>query len=102
MKINIDGIFIDEYTLNQERICSAEGCQKTYRIIDYYESSEEKFYPPINYVRGCFSECLECWLNVSQFMNSPIENQYRCDFSVSFPEDHDFWYDVKDFPDYPF
>lgn len=97
MKINVNGIFFDEYSLNLERTCGEKSCQKTYRIIDYYESSEDKFYPPIDYARGCSSECLECWLDLTQFMNKPLVNNDFLDLNISIPDDHSFWYDHNDF-----
>ncbi len=97
MKININGIFIDDYSLNIERVCHDKACLKTYRIIEYYEGSEARFYPPYNYVQGCSSYCLECWLDVSQFMNKLEENKKNYELDLSFPVDHSNWYAEENF-----
>lgn len=99
MKINENGISIDEYSLHLERICKEPLCGKKYRIHEYIENEEHQFYPPINYVKGCSRFCLECWLDVTQFIepqesDNEVEN---IELNFSFPLDHDHWYDESKF-----
>lgn len=92
MKINSEGILIDEYSANLERVCKEPECKKVYRIVEYYESNNSYFYRPYNYVKGCSDFCLECWLDVSEFVEkSPTaEPSYQLDLEL--PQDHSHWY----------
>jgi len=97
MKINIDGIFIDDYSINIERVCHGEDCHKTYRIIECYDRGESYFYPPYNYIKGCVNYCLGCWLDMSQFMGKTEEKKQNHELNLSFPKNHSSWYREKDF-----
>jgi hypothetical protein len=99
MRINENGILIDKYSKNLERRCTKLSCNKKYRIIEYLEGSEGMFYPPVNYIQGCSSSCLECWLGVSELMkdNSPEEHQDINNLNLKFPSEHDHWYNENNY-----
>jgi hypothetical protein len=95
MKIKQDGIYIDEYNMYLERRCKESSCGKKYTIYSHYSNSKSFFYPPVNYVQGCSKYCLECWLDVTQYMDDTVHNepQENHNLNLSFPLKHDHWYD---------
>lgn len=97
MKIKQDGIDIDEYNMYLERRCKESSCGKKYIIYSHYPHSKAFFYPPINYVRGCSKYCLECWLGVTQHMDTTVQNepQENHKLKLNFPLKHDHWYDKE-------
>jgi len=99
MKIDKNGIFIDDYNKNLERRCVDSSCQKKYSINEYLEGSEGDFYPPVNYIDGCSKSCLECWLGVSEFMDNDtqVENDVSYELGLEFPTEHGHWYDSHKF-----
>jgi hypothetical protein len=99
VRINENGIQIDEYSKNLERRCSKSSCQKKYRILDYMEGSESMFYPPVKYAGGCSKFCLECWLDVSEYtdLDSSEEQKEHSKLNLRYPTEHDHWYNENNF-----
>jgi hypothetical protein len=55
---------IVEDDARRSRTCA--DCGTTYFILEYLRSNEHYFPPPYDYVKGCLTRCLACWLGVGQ------------------------------------
>lgn len=86
MKLSIDGLTLSAYETKLIRTCS--GCNRAYSISEYAEVSEHYFYRPINYKNG-----LECWLGVSEPLDTPPETNESIEVETPYPEIHQYWYD---------
>ncbi len=53
---------LEEADYKADRTCVC--CEGTYRISDYHSSSAEYFCKPYQYVDGCLTHCLCCWLGI--------------------------------------
>lgn len=93
MKINKNGININEYDLYITRFCSS--CNNPYKIIDT-DIKSNHFYPPYDYIKGCSEYCLHCWLLLDdEPTKTAVENEQ--DIELIFPENHQYWYDTDDY-----
>lgn len=97
MKLSIDGLELSRYETKIVRICS--DCNKEYSIHEYMELSEHHFYRPVNYKNGCERNCLECWLGVSESVDSLLEQNDDLEIEVLSSHTHDHWYDVTTYKD---
>lgn len=95
MKLSIDGLTLSAYETKLIRTCS--GCSRTYSIYDYAEGSDHYFYRPTNYKNGCERHCLECWLGVSDPLNTPPATNESIEVETPSPEIHQHWYDEKSY-----
>ncbi|QKF81673.1 hypothetical protein [Halarcobacter ebronensis] len=93
MKINKDGINVNDYDLYITRFCSS--CNNPYKIIDT-DINSSHFYPPYDYIKGCSEYCLHCWL-LPDDEPSKIAVENEQDIELIFPENHQYWYDTNDY-----
>ena len=91
LKLSIDGLTLSTYETTLIRICS--DCSRTYSIFEYAEGSDHYFYRPTNYKKGCERHCLECWLGVSEPLDTPPEKNESIEVETPCPEIHQHWYD---------
>ena len=99
MKINKNGISLDEYSLHVERVCKEPICGKKYTIQEYLDESEYNFYPPVSYIKGCSRFCLSCWLGVTEH-NDADDSGFEGEdhgLDLCFPDDHSHWYDESNY-----
>lgn len=91
LKLSIDGLTLSAYETKLIRTCS--DCSRAYSIFEYSESSDHYFYRPTNYKNGCERHCLECWLGVSEPLDTPPETNDSIEVETPSPEIHRHWYD---------
>jgi len=92
LKINKDGVYINDYDLYITRHCNS--CNNTYKIIDTKFSSDNYFYTPYDYMKGCTKSCLRCWL-LPDDIPPKISVEEEVDINVIFASEHDYWYDKE-------
>ncbi|BBP70855.1 hypothetical protein PHLH6_28590 [Pseudomonas sp. Seg1] len=96
MKLSIDGLTLSTYETKLVRICS--DCSRAYSILDYAGGGRDHyFYRPTNYKNGCERHCLECWLGVSEPLDTPPETNESIGVETPCPEIHQHWYDEKNY-----
>ena len=96
MKINKDGMHIDDYDLYITRQCTT--CDNPYKIIDTKFSSDNYFYPPYDYIKGCTESCLHCWL-LPDHLPPKISVEDEEDINIIFSDKHEYWYDENFYKD---
>jgi hypothetical protein len=90
LKINKDGIKINDYDLYMTRLCTS--CNNQYKIIDIGLDNNH-FHPPYDYIKGCSEYCLHCWI-CPEYAPPTIPMEDEQDIELIFPEHHTYWYDV--------
>ena len=99
MKINKDGININNYDLYLNRYCVS--CENKYKIIDSF-SNKSHFYKPYDYIKGCSEYCLHCWLLLDDKPDSNLnaENDKTdivIKLNLTYPSNHNYWYNEDNY-----